>query len=246
MSAHSLDSKTIRPGSLAGYSYYHSNRTAPVYKPKSKHRSVLTIPLIIISVIVGLIVLTLLSSDNSPSKISSPSITKPVSKMPTPTKLVPAAVAPTNSPKIVAQPNHCATNSLDQQVFVSINERHLWACHNTSTIYDSAVITGNQNHPDTLTPVGTYYISAKQTGITLKGSDSTGSWNDPVSYWMPFLNNQYGAYGFHDATWRDNSVFGKISPNSADGSHGCVELPLSASKWLFNWVQVGTAVTIQS
>jgi lipoprotein-anchoring transpeptidase ErfK/SrfK len=63
---------------------------------------------------------------------------------------------------------------------------------------------------------------------------------------MPFLDNQYGTYGFHDATWRKDSEFGKVDPNSADASHGCVELPLATAKWLYSWAPVGTAVTIES
>jgi lipoprotein-anchoring transpeptidase ErfK/SrfK len=80
----------------------------------------------------------------------------------------------------------------------------------------------------------------------LTGCDTTGCWKDPVYYWMPFLDNQYGSYGFHDATWRADSAFGNINPDSADASHGCVETPLATAKWLYNWDQVGTTVTIES
>jgi lipoprotein-anchoring transpeptidase ErfK/SrfK len=97
-----------------------------------------------------------------------------------------------------------------------------------------------------LTPVGTYHIYAKSTDVYLKGSDSTGSWDDYVNYWMPFLDNQYGSYGFHDATWRPADAFGNISPASADASHGCVECPLVTAKWLYDWSQVGTTVTVES
>jgi lipoprotein-anchoring transpeptidase ErfK/SrfK len=63
---------------------------------------------------------------------------------------------------------------------------------------------------------------------------------------MPFLQNKHGTYGFHDATWRNNSDFGNIDPNSKDASHGCVELPLNASHWLYEWAPVGTTVTIKN
>ncbi len=68
---------------------------------------------------------------------------------------------------------------------------------------------------------------------------------DPVHYWMPFLQNKHGIYGFHDATWRSNNDFGNIDPNSKKASHGCVELPLNASSWIYNWAPVGTTVTIK-
>lgn len=155
---------------------------------------------------------------------------------------VQAATAAQTSPK----PNACAANTIAQNIIVSISKRHLWACASTTQAYDSAVVTGMENLPADLTPTGTYHIYGKQTDLNLKGSDSTGSWNDHVYYWMPFLDNQYGAYGFHDATWRAPNDFGNISPYSTNASHGCVELPLATAKWLYNWAPIGTQVTIES
>ena len=147
-------------------------------------------------------------------------------------------------------PNMCADNSLDQNIIVSITRQHLWACADTKMQYDSAVVTGMQQYPADLTPTGTYRIYGKQLDLTLRGSDGTGSWSDPVSYWMPFLDNQYGVYGFHDATWRAATEFGHVDINAPytapqHGSHGCVELPLATAKWLYDWATVGTTVTIQ-
>jgi lipoprotein-anchoring transpeptidase ErfK/SrfK len=140
----------------------------------------------------------------------------------------------------------CTSNSLSQNIIVSISKRHLWACAGTTVADDAPVVTGMEKLAADLTPTGTYHIYSKQTNLSLKGSDSTGSWDDPVSYWMPFLSNQYGIYGFHDATWRANSDFGNIDPYSSNASHGCVELPLATAKWLYNWSQIGTTVTIQT
>ena len=142
--------------------------------------------------------------------------------------------------------NYCQSNSLPKDILVSISKRHMWACAGSKTVYDSAEVTGYQNDPTDMTPTGTYKNFTKEAGVTLKGSDNTGSWSDPVSYWMPFLENQYGTYGFHDATWRANTDFGSISPDSKSASHGCVEMPLAASKWLYNWAQTGTQVTVSN
>jgi lipoprotein-anchoring transpeptidase ErfK/SrfK len=164
-------------------------------------------------------------------------------------------VATTNSKKsapVIAQAkNYCANNTLSQLVLVSISKQHLWACDGTTTEYDSPVVTGMEQYAADLTPPGTYHIYAKETNISLKGCDSTGCWNDPVSYWMPWLDNSYGQYGFHDATWRTSSEFGKVNiyaPETAAvvGSHGCVELPLATAKWIYNWSVVGTTVTVES
>lgn len=147
--------------------------------------------------------------------------------------------------------DYCTGNTLSQLVLVSISKQHLWACNGVTTVYDSAVVTGMEQYAADLTPPGTYHIYAKQTNQDLKGCDSTGCWDDPVSYWMPWLSNQYGIYGFHDATWRKPSQFGNVdiyAPETAAvvGSHGCVELPLATAKWIYDWSHVGTTVKVVS
>jgi lipoprotein-anchoring transpeptidase ErfK/SrfK len=61
----------------------------------------------------------------------------------------------------------------------------------------------------------------------------------------------YSDYGYivHDAWWR--SWFGKYSnlphydPISFNnGSHGCVNVPLSDMAWLFQWASYGTPVLV--
>ena len=150
-----------------------------------------------------------------------------------------------------SQVNYCEGNTLSELVLVNISKQHLWACEGSMTKYDSAVVTGMEKYVADLTPPGTYHIYAKQTNIHLKGCDSTGCWDDPVSYWMPWLSNQYGIYGFHDATWRKPSQFGNVdiyAPETAAvvGSHGCVELPLATAKWIYDWSHVGTTVKVVS
>jgi|SRR5665213_2406520 len=248
MNATSLNQKTVRPGSLVGYSYYHSkrrpNRSTNTAKktharPKLPYRrlfvAVALVALVLVAVSLFRHPATQVKQTAANSKLA---VTAPKTSTP-PAKAAPAVAA-------LAATNHCAGNSLDRFVLVSIGQRHLWACQGSTTAYDSPVVTGIQYLAADLTPTGTYHIYDKQTDLTLSGSDSTGSWNDPVSYWMPFLHNQYGSYGFHDATWRAPTDFGNISPNSADASHGCVELPLATAAWLYNWASVGTTVTIEN
>lgn len=250
MNVTSLSQKTVRPGSLVGYSYYHSNRRPAragkaVPKAKAKRRTNHRLPwLAIVLVLVALTGLMLIRGNSSPKQPAAAKSPAANASNGTP-KTSPAKTAPAAA-AVPAVTNHCAGNNLDQVVLVSISQRHLWACEGATTAYDSPVVTGIEYLAADLTPTGTYHIYGKQRDLTLTGSDTTGSWSDPVSYWMPFLHNQYGSYGFHDATWRSDSDFGNISPNSADASHGCVELPLSTAAWLYNWASVGTAVTIEN
>jgi lipoprotein-anchoring transpeptidase ErfK/SrfK len=183
-----------------------------------------------------------------PARIVSQNYTKTASNSIKPIKKTTTTptTAPAAAPVATAVVNNCAGNSLNQLVLVSISQRHLWACQGTQTVYDSPVVSGIEYLAADTTPTGTYHIYGKYTDTTLKGCDSTGCWNDFVNDWMPFLHNQYGSYGLHDATWRSASDFGNISPDSANASHGCVELPLATAQWLYNWSVVGTTVTIQS
>ncbi len=143
-------------------------------------------------------------------------------------------------------PDACSGNKLSQEVIVILSEQHAWACSYTQIEMSSDVVTGYTGNPADVTPTGTYYIYAKEQNVDLKGNDGVTSWNDPVSYWMPFLFNQYGAYGFHDATWRTPNQFGHISTASPNASHGCVEMPLASAAWLYSWAKIGTAVTIKA
>lgn len=242
MSSSSIQDKTVRPGSFKGL-YYYSDRhrvssavmQPPAPKTRRSYRK-LTVVLILLVALGGWFYKS--SADkNSTDKPSQAAVTQPDQKS---TKSSTAASATKVTPI-----NYCANNTLDKFIRIGVEKRHLWACEGAKTVYDTPVITGLRGHAETETPVGTYKIYGKMTNTTLTGSDSRGTWKDPVYYWMPFLDNQYGTYGFHDATWRDQNIFGKVSPDSQDASHGCVELPLTASKWLYDWAPVGTTVTVE-
>ena len=245
MKASSASAKTVRPG-LSAYSFYRSDRRAPVRgRPPKKARHAR--PYTRFTVLLLLVAAAAFIGFKSGTSGGTPEVT--VQNTASNTKPAATLQAPTSKPVASAatvSTGACASNSLSQLIVVSISQRHLWACDGSQSAYDSPVVTGIDYLAADTTPTGTFHIYSKQTNVTLRGSDSTGSWDDPVDYWMPFLNNQYGTYGLHDATWRANSDFGNISPDSADASHGCVELPLATAKWLYDWASVGTTVTIES
>lgn len=246
MASSPLESKTVRPGNLGAYSYYRSARR-PVHPPQpafvaASWRKLVPKKLVItVLVLVALIGIPLLRSDGAPANKSSGQPKTQKTQKAAPVAPAAAAVVPATT-----KPDNCAGNTRAKLVLVSISQRHLWGCEQGKTVYDSPVITGITSHDSTLTPPGTYSVYGKQKDTRLTGSDVIGSWDYPVSYWMPFLSNQYGIYGFHDATWRADSEFGNVSPDSSNASHGCVELPLASMAWLYNWAPVGTAVTIKS
>lgn len=223
--------------------FYNSNmsyRPSPPRRAPKKHHSFLRF-VILILVIIGVIVFgyNRLSAKPSAQQSSIASSTP--------------GLTSTNSSSSTTKnmTNYCANNTLSQLIRVNISKQHLWACSGSTTVYNSPVITGMERYNADKTPIGTYHIFTKQTNLALKGCDTTGCWDDPVSYWMGWLSNQYGQYGFHDATWRKPSEFGNVNiyaPYTASviGSHGCVELPIATARWIYNWSVVGTTVSIES
>lgn len=114
----------------------------------------------------------------------------------------------------------------DTYVEISIEKQHLWFFKDGKKVVDCDVVTGNP-YMGYSTPTGTFALSYKQRGSTLRGQNADGSdYESDVSYWMPF----YGNYGMHDASWR-SSFGGKIYLGG--GSHGCVNMPIPAAKEVF-------------
>lgn len=140
--------------------------------------------------------------------------------------------------------NHCLGKTA-KTLIVSISSQHFWACADDSTTYDSAVITGKLKNDDS-TPLGTYHIFSKLTNQELKGCQPGDCWDDRVTYWLPYQQADGGTIGFHDASWRKASEFGNTLPASNKGSHGCVELPTAAAKWLYSWASIGTTVIVKT
>ncbi len=246
MKTSSLESKTIRPG-LGSYSFYHSDRhlkrDAPQVIPaKSASSSKLRSRLLtlVLFALIGFASYSLLAYKDHKSNQAS---IKPSSAS-TSQKAVLGAAPATNPAAAPVPVSKCAGNDITQFIVISITDRHLWVCEAGNQVRDYPVVTGMQKIEDNATPIGTYKIYAKQRDTVLTGTASTGTWRQPVSYWMPFLDNKFGTYGFHDASWRKISEFGHTDPYSDKGSHGCIQTSVANSEWLYNWAHVGATVTI--
>lgn len=115
-------------------------------------------------------------------------------------------------------------------VEIDMTKQHLWFYKNGSLITQGDIVSGNVNAGHK-TPSGIYRLKYKQKGAVLRGPDYAA----PVTYWMPFN----GGIGLHDASWR--SRFGG-NIYKTDGSHGCVNLPYSLAKTIFESIDAGTPV----
>ena len=119
----------------------------------------------------------------------------------------------------------------DTYIEVSIDQQHMWVYKDGYQIASTNVVTGNYGDCDT--PTGYYEIYSKAEDTYLVGEDYVSY----VDYWMAF----YGGYGIHDSSWR--STYGG-SIYKGDGSHGCVNTPLSAMTTIYNNITYDTPVII--
>ncbi len=128
--------------------------------------------------------------------------------------------------------NHDGNDYGNTYVEVNITAQHLYYYKNGALVLESDFVSGNEAKGWD-TPTGAYGLYYKQRDKTLRGED----YATPVSFWMPFN----GGVGFHDATWR-NDFGGNYYQKG--GSHGCVNLPYSIAKKLYENIEAGCPVLV--
>lgn len=117
-------------------------------------------------------------------------------------------------------------------VEVDLDNQKVYCWNNGKLVVSTDCVSGNASKGNG-TPDGTYPITYKERNATLIGEN----YSSPVSYWMPFNGN----VGLHDASWR-SSFGGDLYLTS--GSHGCVNLPVSAAEQIYSYVEKGMAVVV--
>lgn len=123
-------------------------------------------------------------------------------------------------------------------VEIDLTSQHLWYYKDGSLLMDSALVSGTYYNYDRRTPSGTYYLYYKQKNQVLRPApnpDGSYDYESPVDYWMPFN----GGIGMHDANWR--SRFGG-SYYLYNGSHGCINLPVSFAGGFYNSIEPGCPI----
>lgn len=116
-------------------------------------------------------------------------------------------------------------------VEIDLTNQHLYLYIKGSIVLESDLVSGRMNRSGSQTPAGVYGLTYKTTNAVLRGDD----YETPVNYWMPFNGN----IGMHDAIWRSN-FGGQIYQTS--GSHGCINLPLSAASEIYAYISTGFPV----
>ncbi|MGF0039948.1 L,D-transpeptidase family protein [Peptoniphilaceae bacterium SGI.131] len=120
-------------------------------------------------------------------------------------------------------------------IIINLSSQRLYYYLNGELVIDTGVVTGLPSK-GWATPTGYYAIYAKETNRDLIGDD----YKLPVEYWMPF----HGDYGIHDVYYRTWEEYDYLGTYLYNGSHGCVNTPLDAVRYIYNNAPVGTPVTI--
>lgn len=123
-------------------------------------------------------------------------------------------------------------------VEVDLTQQHLWYYKDGKLLMDSDFVSGTYYNYERRTPGGTYYLKYKQRDQVLRPApnpDGSYDYESPVDYWMPFN----GGIGFHDADWR--WYFGG-SIYLYNGSHGCINLPVSFAGGFYENLEAGCPI----
>jgi LysM repeat protein len=111
---------------------------------------------------------------------------------------------------------------------VNISTQTMVAFEGQTPVYTSKMSTGTPRHP---TVEGTYRVYAKYKNQSMRGGEGAERYYLPN---VPYVMYFYSGYALHGANWHNN--FGQPM------SHGCVNLPVDAANWMFEWAPIGTMV----
>jgi lipoprotein-anchoring transpeptidase ErfK/SrfK len=140
-----------------------------------------------------------------------------------------------------------ASETSSKRIVVSIKQEKLTAYEGNKIVLQTPVTTGG---PMTPTPAGTFRVLEKRTNFVMRSrwpkSDKRWYPDSFVRYALLYQNN---GYFIHDASWRRRFGVGSnlkkgIPGGSFTGTHGCINVPLTAERKLFNWADVGTIVVV--
>jgi lipoprotein-anchoring transpeptidase ErfK/SrfK len=148
----------------------------------------------------------------------------------------------------IPAPSYGVPQVSGQVVLVSLAQQWLWAYQDKRLVLASAVTTGMPQLP---TPTGVYSISMKESNVEFYSPWPYGSpyyyTPEHVDFAMLFRD---GGFYLHSASWRHAFGPGTNVPHTdpdgtwETGSHGCVNLPVSAASALYGWIGIGATVII--
>lgn len=140
-----------------------------------------------------------------------------------------------------ARPREAPFSYIYDQILIDLGTQRMYVYEDGDLIL-STPITSGRNRYETIR--GTFKIYTKQRNKLMKSPFPDEEYELWVDYWLGFHRS---GYGIHDSCnsrdcWR--TVFGGKN-YIYNGSHGCVNTPYDAVRFIYNWASVGTTVRIE-
>lgn len=124
----------------------------------------------------------------------------------------------------------------EKLISVDLGSQKLMAWENGKVVYETKISSGMNLTP---TVKGSFKIYYKTPLTDMRGPSPYKNIYPSGKYLTKNVPNTmyfYQGYAIHGAYWHNN--FGRPA------SHGCVNTPLAAAKWLYDWAPVGTRVEV--
>ncbi len=144
----------------------------------------------------------------------------------------PAAKAPAAKPRARQSSARSDGGGGPKSIVVNLSDQWMYAYEGGKQIFDAPVSTGRNGME---TPTGSYSIYAKFKVQTMDGVTDGKRWVVPN---VPNVMYISGGVALHGTYYHNR--FG----TGARLSHGCINLPLAAAAWLYNWASAGTPVRV--
>lgn len=126
---------------------------------------------------------------------------------------------------------------LDRKVIVDVSDQHLVAYEDGKPVNEFVVSTGRKGSE---TLLGDFYI---QNHID---NAYGATWGIDMPYWMGFYWTANGLQnGFHGQPVNSDGIRMWEGYVGTPISYGCIVMADDNAQWLYEWANVGTAVTIQ-
>ncbi len=120
---------------------------------------------------------------------------------------------------------------------VDLTNQQFWYYKEGELQYSCYIVSGQTTSLARTTLEGVYKLWNKQTNYRMKATNRDGdSWDTTCNYWN---NVSICGIGMHDSTWR-YAFGGNIY--KWNGSHGCINMPYDAAKYIYDNVELGTPV----
>lgn len=170
-----------------------------------------------------------IASLDIPTATPTPVATPRPTPAPTPRA---AAAKPAAKPAPAEKPKRAV--KAEKLIVVNLSDQWMYAYEDGEQVFSAPVSTGRDGMN---TPEGTFSVYAKIKEQTMKGVLDGVPWKVPNVPNVMYFN---GGVALHGTYWHNR--FG----TGARLSHGCVNLPLKAAAWLYDWAPMGTTVQVVS